>query len=65
MTLSLLAIVLAAVAALVAVRAATVRVRDSVDDFMSDLQRQGRWNAAAAILNALASVLIVVAASWS
>jgi len=59
--MTIVAVSVAAIAALVALRAATVKVRNSVDDFMADLQKQGRWNAAAAILNAAASILIVVA----
>lgn len=44
-------------AAILGVRAATVEVRDNMDAFISDLQRQGRWASYAAVAAAIATVL--------
>jgi hypothetical protein len=38
----------ALVAALLGLKAATMPVRDSMDDFMADLRKQGRWTSFAA-----------------
>ena len=40
---TLAAVGFTALAAVLGVRAATVDVRDNMDKFMEDLQRQGRW----------------------
>ena len=42
----------------------TMHVRDSIDDFMSDLHRQARWLVAGAAFTVLASVLTLVAHIW-
>jgi len=42
----------------------TIRVRNSQDDFMSDLYRQTRWLLAGAAFTVLASVLTLVAHIW-
>jgi hypothetical protein len=55
-----LAIALSAAATVCGLKAATVKVRDSIDDFIGDLRRQGRWAAAAAVGAALAVVAQVV-----
>jgi hypothetical protein len=47
-------------AAFLGVRAATVKVRDNQDAFISDLQRQGRWTACAAAAAAISTVLQAV-----
>lgn len=39
------------------VRAATIHIRDNIDEFINDLHRQGRWASAAAILAAISSGL--------
>jgi hypothetical protein len=42
----------------------TIHVRNSIDDFMSDLHRQVRWLGAGAAFTVLASVLTLVAHIW-
>lgn len=49
MVLPILAILSSVVAAMLGIRAATVKVRDSVDEFIGDLQQQGRWASGAAV----------------
>jgi hypothetical protein len=49
--------VVGVVAAFLGVRAATVKVRDNMDGFISDLQRQGRWAGCAAAAAAVSTVL--------
>ena len=46
---------MSALAAILGVRAATIIVRDNVDEFINDLQRQGRWASGAAVAAALAT----------
>jgi hypothetical protein len=41
-----------------------MRVRDSIDDFMADLHRQGRWLLGGAAFTVLAGVLTLVAHIW-
>ncbi|RWQ54660.1 hypothetical protein [Mesorhizobium sp.] len=48
-----LAIVTSLAAACLGIRAATISVRDSMDHFISDLQRQGRWAGWAAAMAAV------------
>jgi hypothetical protein len=60
MYLSTAAIVASGAAALLGVRAATVEVRDNIDVFIADLQRQGRWASYAAVAAALATALQAV-----
>jgi hypothetical protein len=50
---------LSAIAAVLGVRAATIRVRNSQDDFIDDLQKQGRWAALAALCAAAATAVQV------
>jgi hypothetical protein len=47
--LPIAALLLSGVAALLGIRAATMKVRDNQDAFIADLQRQGRWASYAAI----------------
>lgn len=49
----------AALAAVFAVRAATVHVRDNIDSFMEDIHRQSRWATFAALANAVAVAALV------
>lgn len=51
----------ALLASLFALRAASIAIRDNIDAMMSDIHKQGRWSGYAAIANALASAAIVVA----
>ena len=53
--LSTAALAMSALAAILGVRAATIIVRDNVDEFINDLQRQGRWASGAAVAAALAT----------
>jgi hypothetical protein len=55
--LSLGALVVSGLAAILGVRAATIVVRNNVDEFINDLQRQGRWASAAAVAAAIATAL--------
>lgn len=58
--LSLAALAVSGLAAILGVRAATIVVRDNVDEFINDLQRQGRWASYAAIAAAVATALQAV-----
>jgi hypothetical protein len=53
-------------AAMLGLRAATTEVRDSLETFMIDLQRQGRLAGWAAVANAIAAAMLVylVGAGW-
>ena len=53
--LSATSVILSCIAAVLGIRAATVQVRDNMDAFISDLQRQGRWASYAAMTAALAT----------
>lgn len=55
--LSTAAIAMSGLAAALGVRAATIEVRNNVDEFINDLQRQGRWASFAAVAAALATAL--------
>lgn len=44
-------------AAILGVRAATVDIRDNIDEFMNDLKRQGKWASWAASMAALSVAL--------
>jgi hypothetical protein len=59
--LSLGSIAVSLIAALLGLRAATVKVRDDIDRFISDLHRQGRWAGFAAAAAAIATVLQAIA----
>jgi aspartate/glutamate racemase len=59
-TLSWATVIVALISAGFGVRAATVTVRNSMDHFIEDLQRQGRWAAIAAALAACAACLQVI-----
>lgn len=60
-----IALALSVAAAGFGFRAATVVVRESMDHFIGDLRRQGRWAGLAAIFAALAVVAQVVARAVS
>lgn len=49
MTLPIVTVVLLIVSCLLAARAAAYPIRNSIDDFIYDLNRQGRWATAAAV----------------
>jgi hypothetical protein len=51
------AIGMSGLAAILGVRAATITVRDNIDEFINDLQRQGRWASGAAVAAAFATAL--------
>jgi hypothetical protein len=53
-------------AAMFGTRAATTEVRDNLEMFMIDLQRQGRLAGWAAVANAIAAAMLVylVGAGW-
>jgi hypothetical protein len=53
-------IIISLLAAVFGIRAATVKVRDNQDEFISDLQRQGRWAGVAAAAAAISTVLQAV-----
>jgi hypothetical protein len=55
--LSLTALSVSGMAAILGVRAATIVVRNNLDEFINDLQRQGRWAGAAAVAAAAAVAL--------
>jgi hypothetical protein len=57
MVLPILAIASSVVAAGLGIRAATVNVRDNIDEFMNDLKRQGRWASWAAVAAGISVVL--------
>ncbi|WP_202302237.1 hypothetical protein [Mesorhizobium sp. 131-2-1] len=44
-----ISIISSLIAAGLGIRAARIEIRNSMDDFMSDIQRQGRWAGYAAI----------------
>ncbi|MEI9414732.1 hypothetical protein [Mesorhizobium sp. Cs1321R2N1] len=44
-------------AACLGVRAATITIRDSMDDFMADIARQSRWASFAAVAAGLSVIL--------
>jgi hypothetical protein len=54
------AIAFSLIAAALGTRAAFVRVRNSQDDFIDDLQRQGRWASWAAVAAAVSAGLQAV-----
>jgi hypothetical protein len=53
----MVAIAASCVAAVLGLRAATVEVRDNLDEFINDLRRQGRWASWAALAAAVSVVL--------
>jgi len=55
--LSAAALAMSGIAALLGVRAATIVVRDNIDEFINDLWKQGRWASAAAVAAAIATAL--------
>jgi hypothetical protein len=55
--LSTAAIFASGAAAILGLRAATMEVRDNIDVFISDLQKQGRWASYAAVAAAIATAL--------
>ena len=54
------ALIASCLAALLGLRAATVKVRNNQDHFIEDLQRQGRWTTLTACAAALATFLQIV-----
>lgn len=59
-TLALLAMIMGIVAAGLGIRAATVHVRNSQDDFITDLHRQSKWASFAAVAAGISSGLQAV-----
>jgi hypothetical protein len=59
-TLTLLSILFGVIASGYGVRAAMTKIRNSQDDFIDDLKKQGRRASIAAVFAALSSVLIAV-----
>ncbi|TGQ94645.1 hypothetical protein EN794_053305 [Mesorhizobium sp. M00.F.Ca.ET.151.01.1.1] len=57
MWLPYLSIIASIVAAALGFRASTVKIRDSIDDMMPDIARQGKWASWAASAAAVAVVL--------
>lgn len=55
--LSAVAATFSAAGLIIGVRAATIPVRDSMDDFIGDLRRQGRWALITASLAAAGGLL--------
>jgi hypothetical protein len=53
-------ILLSGIAAVLGIRAATIDVRNNIDEFIGDLHRQGRWASYAAIAAACATALQAV-----
>jgi hypothetical protein len=47
------------VAAMLGLRAATMNVRENLETFMLDLQRQGRWSGWAMVANATATAMLI------
>jgi hypothetical protein len=56
--------VLAVAASIFAIKAATVEVRDNLDEFIGDLRRQSRWSTLAAV-TAAATVLLDQISRWA
>jgi hypothetical protein len=52
--------ILGVVAAILALRAATVHVRESLDDFIRDIHRQSSWATLSAVVTSLTALLLVV-----
>ncbi|RUX47773.1 hypothetical protein EOA33_17530 [Mesorhizobium sp. M4A.F.Ca.ET.050.02.1.1] len=52
-----LSILSSLIAAGFGIRAATITIRNSIDDFISDLTRQGRWASMAAVAASLSVIL--------
>jgi hypothetical protein len=64
--LTIVALIATTVAAMLGIRAATTDIRDSLETFMIDLQRQGRLAGWAAVANAIAAAMLVylVSEGW-
>ena len=56
----LAALLLTTLSALFAYRAQTVKIRNSMDDFINDLQLQGRWALWASVSQSVAVAILVV-----
>jgi hypothetical protein len=54
------AIAASGLAALLGARAASIKVRDNVDEFIDDLHKQRRWTSFAAIAAAVCAALLVL-----
>ncbi|TPM33880.1 hypothetical protein FJ955_03860 [Mesorhizobium sp. B2-2-2] len=57
MLIPYLSIATSILAAVLGIRAATITVRNSMDDFMGDIARQSRWASFAAVAAGLSVVL--------
>jgi uncharacterized membrane protein len=57
--LTIAALIATMVSAMLGLRAATTNVRENLETFMLDLQRQGRWSGWAAVANAIATAMLV------
>lgn len=56
--------ILALVGALLTWRAAAIKIRDNIDEFINDLARQGRWYNRGALVIFIAAALNLIALSW-
>lgn len=61
--LSLASAILAVIGAILTWRAASIAVRDNVEEFINDLARQGRWYGAGACVIFAAAVTNLIALS--
>jgi hypothetical protein len=59
-TVQWLSVLVGLVAAALALRAATVYVRDSIDDFIGDIHRQSFWATWSAVATSVTALLLVV-----
>jgi hypothetical protein len=59
------ALILSAIATVLGIRAATIKVRDSMDHFIVDLRKQGRWTAFAAVAAAAATAIQIIQHYWA
>ncbi|RWM04563.1 MAG: hypothetical protein EOR68_02835 [Mesorhizobium sp.] len=57
MLIPYLSIATSMLAAGLGIRAATITIRNSIDDFMSDIARQSRWASLAAVAAGLSVIL--------
>lgn len=56
--------ILALVGTLLTWRAAAIKIRDNIDEFINDLARQGRWYNRGALVIFIAAALNLIALSW-
>lgn len=62
MSLAYLALAFTVVAVLISVKGQSIKIRDSIDHFIADLHRQGRWVMWATIVQAAAVAILIVRA---